>query len=80
MNDYEDDAVYNLGETCIDSLTVGELLELAGGRRRQQVHRFCIQIAHSFYLSSGDGGFFSRINNEKKYGEERFTNCIYGHS
>lgn len=30
MNDYEDDAVYNLGETCIDSLTVGELLELAG--------------------------------------------------
>ena len=28
MNDFEDDAVYNLGETCIDSLTVGELLEL----------------------------------------------------
>lgn len=30
MNDFEDDAVYNLGETCIDSLTVGELLELGG--------------------------------------------------
>ena len=30
MNDYEDDAVYNLGETCIDSLTVKELRELAG--------------------------------------------------
>ena len=30
MNDYEDDAVYNLGETCIDSLTIGELLELSG--------------------------------------------------
>ncbi|MBR3706285.1 MAG: aminotransferase [Firmicutes bacterium] len=30
MNDYEDDAVYNLGETCIDSLTIGELLELGG--------------------------------------------------
>ncbi len=30
MNDYEDEAVYNLGETCIDSLTLGELLELAG--------------------------------------------------
>ncbi|MCI8646986.1 MAG: aminotransferase [Firmicutes bacterium] len=30
MNDYEDDAVYNLGETCIDSLTVKELLELSG--------------------------------------------------
>ncbi|MFQ9892030.1 MAG: aminotransferase [Emergencia sp.] len=30
MNEYEDDAVYNLAETCIDSLTVKELLELAG--------------------------------------------------
>jgi len=30
MNEYEDDAIYNLAETCIDSLTVGELLELAG--------------------------------------------------
>lgn len=30
MNDYEDDAVYNLGETCIDSLKIGELLELSG--------------------------------------------------
>lgn len=30
MNDYEDDAIYNLGETCIDSLTIGELIELSG--------------------------------------------------
>lgn len=30
MNDYEDDAIYNLGETCIDSMTLGELLELSG--------------------------------------------------
>lgn len=30
MNEFEDDAVYNLGETCIDSLTVGELLSLCG--------------------------------------------------
>lgn len=28
MNDYEQQAKYNLGETCIDSLKVGELLEL----------------------------------------------------
>ena len=28
MNEFEEQAVYNLGETCIDSLTVGELLEL----------------------------------------------------
>lgn len=30
MNEYEERAVYNLGETCIDSLKVGELLELCG--------------------------------------------------
>ncbi len=30
MNEFEEEAVYNLGETCIDSLTVRELLELAG--------------------------------------------------
>lgn len=30
MNDYEDDAIYNLGETCIDSLTLGELIEISG--------------------------------------------------
>lgn len=30
MNEFENDAVYNLGETCIDSLTLGELIELAG--------------------------------------------------
>ena len=30
MNEYEDDAVYNLGETCIDSLKIGELLTLCG--------------------------------------------------
>ena len=30
MNEFEDDAVYNLGETCIDSLKIGELLSLCG--------------------------------------------------
>lgn len=30
MNDHEDDAVYNLGETCVASFSVDELLELAG--------------------------------------------------
>ncbi|MGN0659957.1 MAG: aminotransferase [Emergencia sp.] len=30
MNEYENDAVYNLAETCIDSLTAGELLTLCG--------------------------------------------------
>ncbi|MDL2294038.1 aminotransferase [Ruminococcaceae bacterium OttesenSCG-928-D13] len=30
MNTYENDAVYNLGETCVDSLTVSQLLTLCG--------------------------------------------------
>lgn len=30
MNEYENDAVYNLGETCIDSMTLGELISLSG--------------------------------------------------
>lgn len=34
MDAYENDAVYNLAETCIDSLTVGELLDLAGIDRK----------------------------------------------
>lgn len=30
MNDFEDNATYNLGETCIDSLTIRQLLDLGG--------------------------------------------------
>ena len=30
MNEYENDAKYNLAETCVDSMTLGELLSLAG--------------------------------------------------
>ena len=30
MNDYEDHCTYNLAETCIDSLTIRELLEICG--------------------------------------------------
>ena len=30
MNEYEEQAVYNLAETCVDSITIKELLELAG--------------------------------------------------
>lgn len=30
MNKYENDAVYNVAETCVESLKVGELLDIAG--------------------------------------------------
>ena len=32
MNEWEDRAVSNLAETCVDSMTVGELLEISGKR------------------------------------------------
>lgn len=32
MNTYEDYATYNIAETCVESLRVGELLDIAGGR------------------------------------------------
>lgn len=41
MNEYEEDAVYNLGETCIDSMTIKELLELAG----EDVQRYMTELA-----------------------------------
>ena len=32
FNKYEKDAVYDLADTCVDSLTLNELLEIAGGK------------------------------------------------
>lgn len=33
MNEYEDDAVYNIAETCVDSISLDELLKLTGIER-----------------------------------------------
>lgn len=35
MNGYEDDAVYNIAETCVESLTVSELIQLDGTKPEQ---------------------------------------------
>lgn len=35
MNEFENDAVYNLGETCIDSLELGDLLDVCGVSREE---------------------------------------------
>lgn len=35
MNKYEDDAKYNIAETCVESLKVGELLDIAGVDRQE---------------------------------------------
>ena len=34
MNAYENDCIYNLAETCVESLTVEQLLELGGCREQ----------------------------------------------
>lgn len=41
MNDYEDHCTYNLAETCIDSLTIKELLELCG----KDVTEYMVKLA-----------------------------------
>ncbi|AOV08000.1 aminotransferase [Sporosarcina ureilytica] len=38
MNEYEDDAVYNLAETCVDSLTMEELITLSGDSYDEYFH------------------------------------------
>ncbi|MGG5315096.1 aminotransferase [Enterococcus sp. AZ072] len=38
MNEHEDKAVYNTGETCVDSLSVDELFELAGINKEEKLN------------------------------------------
>ena len=41
MNEWETKCKYNLAETCIDSLTIKELLELAG----EDVEKYMMELA-----------------------------------
>ena len=43
MNDYEDHCTYNLAETCIDSMTIKELLELCG----KDVTEYMVDLAET---------------------------------
>lgn len=42
MNIHENDAKYNLGETCVDSMTIKELIELSG----ENVEDYCVSLAN----------------------------------
>ena len=35
MNEFENDASYNIAETCVDSVSINELFELAGKNERE---------------------------------------------
>lgn len=55
MNDYEDDAVYNLAETCIDSLKVGELLTLCGKDPAEYLKSLAdVRLSYSHIFGSPD--------------------------
>ena len=41
MNEYENDAVYNIAETCVDSVSVDELFEIAKADKKKFFDRFC---------------------------------------
>ena len=41
MNEYEDHCTYNLAETCIDSLSIRELLEICG----EDVESYMLKLA-----------------------------------
>jgi len=41
MNNYENDAVYNIAETCVDSVSVDELFELTGEDKKAFFDKFC---------------------------------------
>jgi len=46
MNEYENDAVYNLGETCVKSLTVKELLDFQGGGKEALEKIYQMQLTY----------------------------------
>ena len=41
MNKYEEGAQYNIAETCVDSVSVDELFEIAGEDRQKFLDDFC---------------------------------------
>ena len=62
MNDFEDEAVYNLGETCIDSLTIRELLEISG----YDADKYMMELADT------------RLTYSHIYGSPEFTSGVAG--
>jgi len=71
MNEYENDAVYNLAETCIDSLSIGELLTLAGREPASYLASLAdrrLTYSHIYgspQLLSGIASLYTSINPEQ---------------
>lgn len=61
MNKYEDDAVYNMAETCVDSLTLGELLAL-GGEEPDQFFKNISNIKLTYGHIEGSPSFRKKVS------------------
>lgn len=67
MGEFENDAVYNLGETCIDSLTVKELLTLCGKNVPEYMEELAelrLTYSHIFgspEFTSGVAGLYENV-------------------
>lgn len=67
MGEFENDAVYNLGETCIDSLTVRELLTLCGKNVPEYMEELAelrLTYSHIFgspEFTSGVAGLYENV-------------------
>ncbi len=70
MNEYEEQCTYNLAETCIDSLTIKELLELAGEDVSEYMTRLAdtrLTYGHIFgspELLKGIAGLYENVGPE----------------
>jgi len=54
MNAYEDDCVYNLGETCVSSVTVDELLTLVGDKEALMEEILALRLTYGHIKGSPD--------------------------
>jgi len=54
MNAYEDDCTYNLGETCVSSITVDELLTLVGNKEKLAKEILGLRLTYGHIKGSPD--------------------------
>jgi aspartate/methionine/tyrosine aminotransferase len=54
MNEYENDAVYNLSETCVSSMTVNELLDLVGDKEKIIDEILALRLSYG-HIEGSDG-------------------------
>ena len=54
MNEYENDAIYNLSETCVSSMTVEELLDLIGDKEKVLEELLSLKLSYGHIEGSSE--------------------------